>query len=81
MLSNVSFYRHGHVDHIGGVASHVAKRGLFSMKPARYFVPQHLADPLQTVMRASYEMAQTVEALENVNIIPVTADEVVRVRE
>ncbi|KAK3740209.1 hypothetical protein RRG08_054232 [Elysia crispata] len=73
------FITHGHVDHIGGVASHVAKRGLFSMKPARYFVPQHLADPLQTVMRASYEMAQTVEALENVNIIPVTADEVVRI--
>ncbi|GFO07504.1 ribonuclease z [Plakobranchus ocellatus] len=73
------FITHGHVDHIGAVASHVAKRGLYSMKPARYFVPEHLAQPLQTVMKASYEMAQTVEALENVNIIPVASDEVVRI--
>lgn len=73
------FITHGHVDHIGAVANHVAKRGLFSMKPARYFVPSHLAQPLQTVMKASYEMAQTVEALENVNIIPVVIDEIVRI--
>ena len=61
---------HGHSDHIGGVANHASKRGLFSLKKARYYVPPLLVDSLRAVTDASFAMAVTTEALENVNIIP-----------
>ncbi|KAH9525426.1 mitochondrial 3'-tRNA processing endonuclease Trz2 [Bulinus truncatus] len=72
------FITHGHVDHIGAVASHVSKRGLYGMKPARYFVPPHLLEPMKSSLQAHYQMAETVEALENVNISPFLPSDVVR---
>ncbi|XP_005100447.2 tRNase Z TRZ1 [Aplysia californica] len=72
------FITHGHVDHIGAVANHVSKRGLNGMKPARYFVPPHLVDNLKSVTKAHYEMAETVEALENVKVLPFAEGDCVR---
>lgn len=33
------FFTHAHVDHLGGVAHHVASRDLFGMRPPTYYVP------------------------------------------
>ena len=49
------------------------------MKPARYFVPSHLVDSLTDATQAHYRMAETVEALQFVNIIPFEHDDTVRV--
>lgn len=72
------FISHGHLDHIGALSSHVSKRSLFGWKPARYFVPPHLVDSLLTVTRAHYQMAETVEALSDVNILPFAEEDIVR---
>ncbi|BFZ18505.1 hypothetical protein BsWGS_21544 [Bradybaena similaris] len=72
------FITHGHIDHVSAVTSHVAKRELFGLKPARYYVPPNLVQPLLTVLRAHYEMAQTPELLSNVNIQPIVEGDIVR---
>ncbi|KAK7499142.1 hypothetical protein BaRGS_00009689 [Batillaria attramentaria] len=71
------FISHGHLDHIGGVANHVSKRGLFGMRKARYFVPPHLVEDLKAVTSASCAMAQTTSALEDVDIRPFGLDETI----
>ncbi|CAL1536168.1 unnamed protein product [Lymnaea stagnalis] len=73
--SNV-FITHGHIDHIGAVANHVSKRSLTGMKPARYFVPPHLVEPLSAVMQAHYQMAETVGSIESIK--PFVEGDVVR---
>lgn len=47
--SNV-FITHGHVDHINAFISHAGRRNLLRLKPARYFVPQHLVAPMQRML-------------------------------
>lgn len=61
---------HGHMDHIGAVSSHAAKRGLFGLRKAQYFVPPHLVEKLKSVTDASFAMSENTEALKDVNIIP-----------
>ena len=63
-------FSHGHTDHVGGVANHASKRGLFGMKKARYYVPPLLVENMRTVTNACFAMAQTTEALEDVNVLP-----------
>jgi ribonuclease Z len=72
------FITHGHVDHVGAITSHVAKRELTGMKPARYFAPPHLIQPIYTILRAHFEMAQTLDLLRGVNIHPIVEGDVVR---
>ncbi|PVD31165.1 hypothetical protein C0Q70_06576 [Pomacea canaliculata] len=64
------FISHGHMDHIGAVSSHAAKRGLFGLRKAQYFVPPHLVEKLKSVTDASFAMSENTEALKDVNIIP-----------
>ncbi|CAG5133178.1 unnamed protein product [Candidula unifasciata] len=72
------FITHGHIDHIAAITSHVAKRELFGMKPARYYVPPNLVQPLLTVLRTHFEMAQTPELLSSANIQPIVEGDVAR---
>lgn len=71
------FISHGHMDHIGGVTNHASKRGLYGMRKARYFVPPHLVENLMAVTKANCAMAETTDALEDVNILPFGLDETV----
>lgn len=41
---------HGHADHIGSFAQHVAQRGLRRLRPATYLVPPGLADYLEELL-------------------------------
>ncbi|KAL8574323.1 hypothetical protein ACOMHN_015854 [Nucella lapillus] len=69
------FISHGHIDHIGGVTNHASKRSLFSMKKARYYLPPLLVDSLRAVTDASYAMAETTEALQDVHILPLSGED------
>ena len=40
------------------------------MKKARYYVPPLLVENMRTVTNACFAMAQTTEALEDVNVLP-----------
>lgn len=42
---------HGHADHVGALAQHVAQRGLRGLPPATYVVPPGLADDLEDLLR------------------------------
>lgn len=48
--SNV-FITHGHADHIGAFVMHAAQRSLQNMKPARYYVPKHMAPYMEAVLQ------------------------------
>lgn len=41
---------HGHADHVGAFAQHVAQRGLRGARPATYLVPPGLGDDLEAMM-------------------------------
>ncbi|POM80236.1 Nuclear ribonuclease Z [Phytophthora palmivora] len=50
------FITHGHVDHIGSVVAHAARRALQKQKPAQYFVPAHLAPHLESILQSTAAM-------------------------
>ncbi|KAL3671613.1 hypothetical protein V7S43_003527 [Phytophthora oleae] len=50
------FITHGHVDHIGAVVAHAARRALQKQKPARYYVPAHLAPHLECILQSTAAM-------------------------
>uniref|UniRef100_A0A0B7BI90 Uncharacterized protein n=1 Tax=Arion vulgaris TaxID=1028688 RepID=A0A0B7BI90_9EUPU len=72
------FITHGHIDHVGAIANHISKRELAGMKPARYFVPPYMVQPLLSILRGHFEMAQTPELLANVNIHEMVEGDTVR---
>lgn len=47
---NTVLITHGHADHIGAFAQHVAQRGLRRMEPATYYVPPGLAGELEELL-------------------------------
>lgn len=47
---NTVLITHGHADHIGSFAQHVAQRGLRRMAPATYYVPPGLAGELEELL-------------------------------
>lgn len=49
------------------------------MRPARYYVPPHLVEPLKTSMNCHFMMAETIDALEKVNVLPFSVEDTVRV--
>ncbi|OWZ05431.1 Nuclear ribonuclease Z [Phytophthora megakarya] len=50
------FITHGHVDHIGAVVTHAARRALQKQKPAQYFVPAYLVPHLQSILQSTAAM-------------------------
>ncbi|EGZ15889.1 hypothetical protein PHYSODRAFT_316061 [Phytophthora sojae] len=50
------FITHGHVDHIGALVAHAARRALQKQKPAQYFVPAHLVPHLESILQSTAAM-------------------------
>ncbi|CAI5713892.1 unnamed protein product [Peronospora destructor] len=69
------FITHGHIDHVGALMAHAARRALNKQKPAQYFVPSHLAPHLKSIFEATTAMQG--DAPFPVCIVPIKAfDEV-----
>ncbi|CAI5745561.1 unnamed protein product [Peronospora destructor] len=69
------FITHGHIDHVGALMAHAARRALNKQKPAQYFVPSHLAPHLKRIFEATTAMQG--DAPFPVCIVPIKAfDEV-----
>ncbi|XP_064620865.1 uncharacterized protein LOC135483766 [Lineus longissimus] len=49
--SQYVFISHGHTDHTMGLTSHASKREMNGMVPATYYVPDHLMQPLTTIVK------------------------------
>ena len=77
----LSRFSHGHTDHVGGVANHASKRGLFGMRKARYYAPPHLVDSLRGMTDACFAMAASTGALEEVNVLPFDVCDTISVSE
>lgn len=45
-------FTHAHIDHMGGIAHHVATRGLLNMKPPTYVVPKPVVDGVENLLDA-----------------------------
>ena len=45
-------FTHAHIDHMGGIAHHVATRGLLNMAPPTYVVPKAIADNVENLLDA-----------------------------
>ena len=70
------FITHGHVDHIGAIVPHAARRALRRQPPAQYYVPTHLVGPLERMLQSARAM-QGDDAAFPVRIVPLEAfDEV-----
>uniref|UniRef100_H3GBM2 Metallo-beta-lactamase domain-containing protein n=1 Tax=Phytophthora ramorum TaxID=164328 RepID=H3GBM2_PHYRM len=50
------FITHGHIDHIGALVAHAARRALQKQKPAEYFVPAHLVPHLESILQSTAAM-------------------------
>ncbi|GMF38357.1 unnamed protein product [Phytophthora fragariaefolia] len=50
------FITHGHIDHIGSLVAHAARRALQKQKPAQYFVPAHLVQHLERIFQSTAAM-------------------------
>ena len=50
------FITHGHIDHVGALMAHAARRALNKQKPAQYFVPANLAPHLKSILKATAAM-------------------------
>lgn len=49
---NTLLFTHAHIDHMGGIAHHVATRSLLGMKPPTYVVPSKLVEPVKNLLDA-----------------------------
>ncbi len=45
-------FTHAHIDHMGGIAHHVATRSLMSMEPPTYVMPPHVVDAVENLLNA-----------------------------
>ena len=54
-MSTVCF-THSHIDHMGGIAHHVATRSMLSMTPPTYLVPSEIQAPLNRLLDAFREI-------------------------
>uniref|UniRef100_A0AAV1SYY3 Metallo-beta-lactamase domain-containing protein n=1 Tax=Peronospora matthiolae TaxID=2874970 RepID=A0AAV1SYY3_9STRA len=71
------FITHGHVDHIGALVAHAARRALQKQKPAKYFVPKHLVGHVTSILQSARAM-QGDEAAFPAHLVSLEAfDEVV----
>ena len=45
-------FTHAHIDHMGGIAHHVATRGLLNMAPPTYVVPKAITEDVEKLLEA-----------------------------
>jgi len=45
-------FTHAHIDHMGGIAHHVATRSLLSMEPPTYVMPPQVVDAVENLLNA-----------------------------
>ena len=69
---------HGHIDHISGLISHAARRHLNSMRPATYYVPSALVQPLKTIASA-YGQMHANDKMDNIDLKAKGVDDVINV--
>ncbi|CAH0475801.1 unnamed protein product [Peronospora belbahrii] len=50
------FITHGHIDHIGALMAHAARRALLKQHPAQYYVPAHLVPHLNSICQSTAAM-------------------------
>lgn len=67
------------MDHISAIPQHATKQDLFKMKPATYFVPSHLVEPLQDVADGYYRMHESSESLGKLRIKGIESGDTVHV--
>ncbi|MEL6430098.1 MAG: MBL fold metallo-hydrolase [Planctomycetota bacterium] len=74
---SVVLVTHGHADHVGGLAQHVAQRGLRRLPPATYVVPPPLVEPLERLFDVWRGMDRGAFAAE---LLPLSPGDEFRVR-
>jgi len=50
--NNTILFTHAHIDHMGGIAHHVATRSLLSMDPPTYVMPHSVVDAVEGLLNA-----------------------------
>lgn len=70
------FITHGHVDHIQAFVAHAARRALWQMKPASYYVPAHLVPHMRQLLDSAAAMQE--DAPFAANIVPLSPFDQVR---
>lgn len=70
------FITHGHVDHIQAFVAHAARRALWQMKPANYYVPAHLVPHMRELLDSTAAMQE--DAPFAANIVPLEPFEQVK---
>lgn len=68
---------HGHLDHLGGLANHVALRELMGQTPAEYFLPPSLVEPVQRLLALWREIDR---APLEVQLVPLPAGQVLPIQ-
>ncbi len=56
------FITHGHLDHIQAIPAHAGQRSLLKMKPATYYVPQHLVHDVEKIIQSFAQMQEVRES-------------------
>ena len=52
MRNPVVLFTHAHIDHMGGIAHHVATRSLMKMKPPTYVMPKAVVGAVENLLDA-----------------------------
>lgn len=67
-------FTHAHIDHMGGIATHLGLRDLWRMSPARYLVPEEYADDVNALI----ELWRRLDRADlPVELVPVAVGDVV----
>ncbi|XP_013405403.1 tRNase Z TRZ1 isoform X2 [Lingula anatina] len=67
----VKYTKHGHIDHIGGVPSHVRKRLMSHAKPSTYYMPEHLVQTTKQSLEIAAVQSETAELATHAYLKPV----------
>ena len=52
------FISHGHIDHIGAIAQHAARRQLHNLPVANYYVPESLVCRVESLLQSYFQLQE-----------------------